>query len=556
MTRRESLAWLLGAPWLLAAGGCGREAKAPSLPPGELVGASDALGHRLRAGPPAVRPPDGAWRDLDVLIVGGGVAGLAAAWRLEHAGLHDFVLLELEPALGGTSRSGRSVVCPYPWGAHYLPLPRKQNRALVRLLEELGALEGTDPDGEPVASELLLCREPQERLFYGDRWQEGLFPLDGASPEDLRQLKSFQAEVDRWVGWRDGRGRRAFDLPVAACSDDAEATALDQESMAEWLDRRGLASPRLRWYVEYACRDDYGARLSDTSAWAGLFYFASRRRRPGAEPQPLLVWPEGNGRIVRHLAGRAGERARAGWMAENLVPLAPTAEPVSPEARVEAWATNERGERIGYRARRVIFAAPQFLAHFLLAPYRLEPPAHLAAVEYGPWLVANLHLRDRPRAAGAPLAWDNVLYDSPSLGYVVATHQTESDRGPTVFTYYHALCDQPPRAAREKLLATGREAWAEAVLADLGRAHPDLPGLVERLDVLRWGHAMIRPRPGFVWSQARRRAREPFRGIHFANTDLSGVALFEEAFHHGLRAAEEVLRALGREVADPWALPD
>ncbi len=31
--------------------------------------------------------------------------------------------------------------------------------------------------------------------------------------------------------------------------------------------------------------------------------------------------------------------------------------------------------------------------------------------------------------------------------------------------------------------------------------------------------------------------------MHFAHSDLSGVALFEEAFYHGLRAAEEVLTA-------------
>ena len=60
---------------------------------------------------------------------------------------------------------------------------------------------------------------------------------------------------------------------------------------------------------------------------------------------------------------------------------------------------------------------------------------------------------------------------------------------------------------------------------------------------------MITPRPGFVWSGARARASESYRGIHFAHTDLSGVALFEEALHHGVRAAEEVLAAEGREVA-------
>ncbi len=63
---------------------------------------------------------------------------------------------------------------------------------------------------------------------------------------------------------------------------------------------------------------------------------------------------------------------------------------------------------------------------------------------------------------------------------------------------------------------------------------------------MRWGHAMIRPKPGFVWGDARRAAAEPFRGVHFAHSDLSGVALFEEAFHHGCRAAEEVAQALAR----------
>ena len=58
---------------------------------------------------------------------------------------------------------------------------------------------------------------------------------------------------------------------------------------------------------------------------------------------------------------------------------------------------------------------------------------------------------------------------------------------------------------------------------------------------MRWGHAMIHPRPGFIWSEARRKAAHDYRGIHFAHTELSGVALMEEAFYHGLRAAEEVL---------------
>ena len=52
---------------------------------------------------------------------------------------------------------------------------------------------------------------------------------------------------------------------------------------------------------------------------------------------------------------------------------------------------------------------------------------------------------------------------------------------------------------------------------------------------------MIRPRPGFITSHQRRAAALPDGRIHFANTDLSGIALFEEAFDHGLRVADEVL---------------
>ena len=80
----------------------------------------------------------------------------------------------------------------------------------------------------------------------------------------------------------------------------------------------------------------------------------------------------------------------------------------------------------------------------------------------------------------------------------------------------------------------------------LERAHPEIRTLTQRLDVMRWGHAMIRPRPGFVWGGARLRESQPFGSVHFANTDLSGLALFEEAQDHGLRAAEEVLAASGR----------
>ncbi|HWP43320.1 MAG TPA: FAD-dependent oxidoreductase [Blastocatellia bacterium] len=532
-TRRDVLRSLLGIPAALAA--C-RSDQGPPFPDGEIVGASDTVGHRLRGGQP-VKPPEDAWQRARVVIVGGGVAGLTAAWRLLKSGFEDFVLIELERAPGGTARSGSSGVVPYPWGAHYLPVPMKENRELIALLDEMGVLEGLTDEGDPIVAEQYLCRDPEERIFYRGRWYEGLYLRAGATPDDEAQLEAFNREIDRWVAWRDARNRRAFTIPVAACSDDPDVTALDRISMAEWLDRRGWNSPRLRWVIDYSCRDDYGLTIDQTSAWAGLFYFASRVASPGDEAQSLITWPEGNGRLVAHLYNKIKLKARLGFAVSEIIPTGS-----DNRAGVDVVAVDYDGRSaVGFHADRVIFAAPHFLTRYIIRPYRERQPAHVAEFEYGAWMVANLFLKDRPFSRGFPLAWDNVLYESPSLGYVVATHQRGLDYGPTIFTYYYPLCDADPREARSRLLATDWKGWADVTLTDLQRAHPDIRAQVERIDVMRWGHAMIRPRPGFLWGGARSRAREPFRGIHFAHSDLSGVALFEEAFYHGIRAAEEVL---------------
>ena len=94
---------------------------------------------------------------------------------------------------------------------------------------------------------------------------------------------------------------------------------------------------------------------------------------------------------------------------------------------------------------------------------------------------------------------------------------------------------------RAKLFGLSHAEMCDIVLSDLARAHPTIRDLTSRIDIMRWGHAMISPRPDFLWSGVRDAASKPFRNIHFAHSDLSGIALFEEAFYHGVRAAREVL---------------
>jgi protoporphyrinogen oxidase len=534
LTRRELARLLLTAPLVNLA--CRRELRSIG---GKMHGASLAVGHRLREA--TIEHASGPAPWLDVAIVGGGIAGLSAGWRLKQLGIRALRVFELESIPGGTSAYSTDGVVPHPWAAHYLPQPRRSHPALAKLLGEMGVLEAGDGEAEPRAKEEVLVREPEERVFCRQTWHQGLYPSALATPADLAELTRFQQEVDRWVAWRDGRGRRAFVVPSSQASDDAEVTALDRISAATWLERHGLRSPLLRWYVEYACRDDYGTCLTGTSAWAMMFYFASRVPAPGQPSAPFLSWPEGNGRLVRHLSGVLGHTLGTGEFVTEVVPGAE-------DVRLSVFDLRARQLR-AYRADYAILAVPRFVAGRLLRPWREQPPDFLAHFSYGPWLVANLHLKARPQSHGFPFAWDNVLYDSRSLGYVVATHQTGADLGPTIWTWYHAFSENDPVASRQKLEALDHASIAHAVLTDLGRAHQGLEEALERIEVWRWGHAMVRPTPGFLWGTARRRALQPSGRVHFAHSDLSGLALCEEALDHGIRAAEAVATAMGRPVS-------
>jgi hypothetical protein len=410
------------------------------------------------------------------------------------------------------------------------------------LLTEIGALVGRDPDGDPVFAEEMLCREPEERLFFGFEWHPGLFPRAGASGNDLAQLARFEAEMAAFAAMRDAKGSRAFAVPTRRSSDDAEFLALDRMTMREWMRAKGFDSPRLLWFAEYGCRDDFAGSLDETSAWAGIHYYAARMAgtSPDEEPAPFLTWPEGNGRLVRQLAASAAGRIATGALVFDIAPRKTPKAPV-----VVRYLDAVKDEVVEVQARAAVLALPKFVAARVLAPWREAPPQFLRTMEYAPWIVANLTLSERPKERNVSLAWDNVLYDSKSLGYVVATHQTGPqsgrDHGPTVFTWYHAFAGEAPRAAREKLFGMTWEEIASAVLADLTKAHADLPALVTRLDVARWGHAMLRPAPGFLSSPVRRLPDQPLGGVRFAHAD-TGLPLFEDALDAGVRAAESILR--------------
>jgi len=497
---------------------------------GRIVGASHARGHWLRGGAPELRA--GETRDVDVAIVGGGVAGLGAAWRLRAAGLSCEVL-ELEPRLGGTSSYGDDGAVPYPWGAHYLAAPNPEARAPLRLLDEMGVLVGWDAAGRPRFDPKVLCHSPQERLFVREgksgSWFDGLSPVDVMTDEEEEELRRFhdlEDELTRKVG-RDGRP--AFTIPIHFSSRDPELLALDRISFAEHLDRLGFRTPFVRWYLRYATLDDFGAEPEHTSAWAGLHYFASRKlKTPELAGSHFLVWPEGNGRLVRELADRSGAALRTEALCLGLRR--------ERERTLVSFVTPPWEAAHVLRARGVVLAVPAFVARRLAPDLAERFPVRPSS----PWLVANLH---GPLPPEPNRAWDSVLKDAEGLGYVDAGHQRTRPEAATVLTYYRAFGGDPA-SARADLEDAGWRTLARSVLADLAPAHPDLGLFVDRVDVMLWGHAMPRPVPGFLGDFADPR---PLVGeaLAWAHSDQTGVALFEEALTRGVAAAEALATGLG-----------
>ena len=467
---------------------------------GTFVFRSEEAGHLLRERRPLPRTRE--TRRIPLVIVGGGISGLSVAWRLEKRGFRDFVLLEMEADAGGNARWGENQVSAYPWAAHYIPVPGPKAALVRELLEEFGVLK----DG--YWEERYLCHSPQERLFIHGRWQDGLEP--DADHQEFARLAGRFAEF---------RSTAEFTIPMER---GVRPSALDRISFRAWLEQNGFRSRYVHWYMDYCCRDDYGALSSETSAWAGIHYFASRE----PDDKGPLTWPEGNGWIVRRLLAKLSRYVRTGAMVWR----------ITREGARWRVAT----EKADYICDAVIFAAPTYLA-----PYLVENAAPLKSFQYSPWIVANLTLDRLPREPTLESAWDNVIFDSPSLGYVVATHQSLRSRiDRTVWTYYWALAQGAPADNRHALMARDWDYWKEAILGDLSRAHPGIRQCVARIDVFRMGHAMIRPTPGFLFSDERRRMARLEGRLLFANSDLSGLSLFEEAQYRGVKAAERALEIL------------
>ncbi|MEO8460231.1 MAG: FAD-dependent oxidoreductase [Dokdonella sp.] len=216
----------------------------------QSAGAAAALALAACTGVPLSRRADA---DDDVVIVGAGVAGLAAAWRLRQAGI-GVRIFEAQERIGGRMFSLRNhfadgQVCEL--GGELIDTGHVRIRALAA---ELG-LVLDDLADDPTAQ-------------FGDIWFH-----QGRRYSEAEILRAF-APIAEAIS------RDAATLPEAEItySTPGGVEALDRETMSAWLDRNG-ASGWLRELIEVAFTCEMGLECDQQSALNFLTF--NVRSRPG-----------------------------------------------------------------------------------------------------------------------------------------------------------------------------------------------------------------------------------------------------------------------------------
>ena len=496
-----------------------------------LTGTNHILGHRLWV---KDFPKPSEQIRIAYLIVGGGISGLSAARQFHKKGISDFFIVELEDHLGGNSSNGENQYSKYPLGAHYLPLPNFHDKELLQFLEEEKIIQRYDANGFPVFDEQQLAFTPQERLFYKNSWQEGLVPKFGNSTEEDQDFDRFFNLMDAFRLGRGADGKYLFDIPLSNSSEDSETRRLDSITMKTWLELEHFSARVLFDYVDYCSRDDFGIGVDLVSAWAGIHYFASRKHDAAADKKEnVLTWPEGNSRLAAHL-----KKYTSGKSLKNhlVYEVTNSADKVS----VKAFDADKK-TTVEIIADRVIMATPQFVNQYLLENRKnLIKDFH-----YAPWLLATLTLTDLTDNFSFPLCWDNVIYGAKGLGYIYDQQQSlQQLQQRKVITYYCSFSSGDLKKGRRKLYSKNKAYWKQFVIDDLKMAHPDIEAFTESIEIRMIGHGMISPTAGFLFGESRKEAMQPIGNkIYFAHSDLSGISIFEEAFHQGINAVNEVLDA-------------
>jgi oxygen-dependent protoporphyrinogen oxidase len=425
----------------------------------------------------------------DVVIVGGGIAGLSAAWRLRN---RDVLLLEAGDRLGGRMRSDSRGEYWLNYGAHLFPGPGSLVDAMAR---ECGL------ETVPVTGSMMGLAVGSTLLGNG---RVETYPV--RLPLSVRDRVAFAkagVKVQRAVA-RYQRVARGFDFE-------------DDRSFAAFLGP--LPSPVRDIFSCAAHRAS--AELNELSAGCGIGLFSLVWG--GKRSQIARNLLGGSGRLPAALGRELGERARTGCRVHAIRPDG-----------ADLVVDHDGGE---VSARHVIVAAQAPYAAALVARVAAQTAVALSHLTYGAFLTVAVETSET-----TAMPYDD-LYAMATPGRVFDMFTNQA----------HALRRAGPRRAGGSLMLFAGARGAAALshepdelitdrfLADLHDLYPQTRGVIAGATVQRWELGNVYARPGRGRLQASLEgALGAHENLHLAGDYFAELGNIEAAARTGLAAAERV----------------
>lgn len=469
---------------------------------GQWTGDDFALGHRLRNRDFPLPWPTKAEKEVDFVIVGGGIAGLASAYYLRD---HDFLLLEQYAGLGGQSRGGSYRGIDYSWGPAYVD-------SVEGIYGELFSELGLTP----------VTITPQEKYawFWDGHWAPGVEGSAKNKSGIYSQWKNLLADVKPLL-----KTVSIDDAPENVTAD--ALVKLDNGRFADLV--KGTDKQFLSMLDAY-CKSNLCGNLEQLSALAGVWLLT-------ALATPAYVFKGGNPALGRALASRVekagSERCQTGafvWRVEI------------GDKKASVIYSGSDGVIHRVDCKHVIVTAPPLVATRIMSGLSDKIRAELLFMKYGSYLVANLLMKKKLFDG----LYDNWVGSPFSFADVIAAETPYQKSGAykasmgSVLTVYQPY--EPGSAGRSLLMMGNRQEFAASVGDQVARLVDHLYEHLEEVVLTRWGHAMAVTGPGYYGRLNRILAAQdgPYT---LAHNSMQGLPCAESAIRAARLAAR---RALGK----------
>jgi monoamine oxidase len=449
-------------------------------------------------------------RSVDVCVVGGGLAGLSAAYKLREANV--LVAEHLEKPGGHATRDSWNGVWFSGAGAYVV----EPEEPFTSLYSDLKA--PLKKISEPADSGILSWNSVL------DVWGNGLHKL----PYPSRVHRDFaRARVDFKKILNSINDYP--NMPIDKAS--SEARKLDNLTFADWMLNDRHYHPAVKAFVDLYCRSSFGAQSSaDLSAFAGLNFYA-------AEFASKYTMPGGTA-MLGELLRSAIERAGLGRILTGT-----TAVRVEPNGNgVTVTLVDGTGNAQAVDAQVVILAVPKFVAKRIVVGLGAEQRAAMGGLRYGHYVVGNV-LCSAPIVADSYDTWTDT---TPFTDFIVADWVSKGAgrRQPSeaqVLTIYFPIGYD----GSSLLVDSAYDDYRERVVGALNSLFPGCSKKIADVRLYRWGHAMCHAAPGWYTKQSPI-ASKPAGRVLFAHSDNLGLPAVESALGEGLAVGEEAKGLLAK----------